>query len=97
VDLARHQPARVGPVVFALGLGDELLGVGPQLLGLHERGADALALEESSGEVAKERDPMGRHATELAKPDLMSHVLSNTFVGDPARAAAPPPAHDHST
>jgi hypothetical protein len=54
VDLARHQPARVQPVVVALGLGDELLGVGPQLLGLHERGADALALEEGCGEIAQE-------------------------------------------
>src|SRR5438552_3090519 len=81
VDLPRHQPPRVQPVVVALGLGDELLGVGPQLLGLHERGADAFALEEGGRQIAQQRRAMGRDAPELTKADLMPH----TFRGDPAR------------
>src|SRR6266536_3605469 len=81
VDLARDQAPRVQPVVLALGLGDELLGIRPQLLGLHEGGADALPLEQGCCQVAKQCRPVGRNASELTKPDLMSH----TFRDDPAR------------
>jgi hypothetical protein len=71
-----HLAARVQPAVVALGQGDELLGVRAQLLRLHERGADALALEERGGEVAQQGDAVGRHTAQLAVRDPMSHVAS---------------------
>src|SRR5262249_41781211 len=44
-DVALHEAPCVETALVAAGQGDEPLGVGPELLRLHERRADALALE----------------------------------------------------
>ena len=76
LDLALGQPPRVDAVVLAARQRDQALGERPQLLGLHQGGADALALEQRRGEVAQQRDPVGCGAPELAVSDSMSHGLS---------------------
>jgi len=56
-----------------LGKRDQPLGEWPQLLRLHQRRADALALEQRRGEVAQKGDPVRRDATELSVCDAVSH------------------------
>src|SRR5207245_1664280 len=73
MDLARDQAPRMETVVISLRLCDEPFSVGPQLLGLHEGGANTLPVEECGGEITQQCCPMGRDPTKLTKPDAVSH------------------------
>ena len=64
VDGRDHEPLTVHATL--LGLGDELLGVRPERLGLRERGGDRAGLEERGGEVRHHEALVGRIAAEVA-------------------------------
>src|SRR5713101_2028314 len=81
LQLGDRQPPGMQPA--ALAERDQPLDDRPQILGLGQRGADLLVLEEGGGEVLEHRLPVGGGAAEAAMAHPMAHYSVSRTLASP--------------